>query len=188
VRELKALRTAAINLPSMKISDRVPLDLRLPFPVTVSEIGAEFDLQSMDADRFGIELSNSRGETYRIGYDRQENEYFSDRRRAGDSSFSDNFSDRVHRARRIGDGGTIRMHLVLDVASVELFADGGATVMTDIFFPTEEFDRVSLFADGGEVKLLRGEVHRLESIWRDQTAPGRISGRGNTHISRPGQE
>lgn len=165
VRELASLRTTTIPLSSMKVRDRVPLEERLPFPVTVSEMSVEFALEPGASGRFGVELSNSRGEIYRIGYDAEQDEYFSDRRRAGDSSFSDKFADRVHRARRVGDAGTVRMHLVLDVASVELFADDGATVMTDIFFPTEKFDRAAFFSEGEEVELLRGEVHQLASIW-----------------------
>ena len=165
VRELASLRRTTVLLPSMKVEGRVPLEERLPFPVTVSEMSIEFALEPGASGRFGVELSNSRGEIYRIGYDPEHDEYFSDRRGAGDSSFSDKFADRVHRARRIGDTDTVRMHLVLDVASVELFADGGATVMTEVFFPNEDFDRAAFFAEGEEVELLRGEIHRLESIW-----------------------
>lgn len=47
---------------------------------------------------------------------------------------------------------------------MELFADDGATVMTDIF-PSESFDRLALHAEGGKATVLGGEVTRLESIW-----------------------
>lgn len=37
----------------------------------------------------------------------------------------------------------------------ELFADNGETVMTEIFFPSEDFDRVKLFAEGGKARLIK---------------------------------
>jgi sucrose-6-phosphate hydrolase SacC (GH32 family) len=46
------------------------------------------------------------------------------------------------------------------VASCELFADGGEVVMTDIFFPGEEFSEVKLVVSGGEVEV-RGEVYEM---------------------------
>jgi fructan beta-fructosidase len=57
------------------------------------------------------------------------------------------------------------MHLYFDVASVELFADGGVTTLTDIFFATEPFDRIALFAEGGTVVMAGGEVWALRGIW-----------------------
>jgi fructan beta-fructosidase len=35
------------------------------------------------------------------------------------------------------------MTLIVDVASVELFADNGLTVMTEIFFPSQPFNKIS---------------------------------------------
>lgn len=50
------------------------------------------------------------------------------------------------------------MNLYIDVASVELFADDGATVLTDIFFPNEDFKMAKVFAQNGTAKLLNGQV------------------------------
>ena len=51
------------------------------------------------------------------------------------------------------------------MASVELFADDGATVLTDIFFPSTPFDRIALYVKGGKVRVVGGVVSRLRSIW-----------------------
>jgi sucrose-6-phosphate hydrolase SacC (GH32 family) len=56
------------------------------------------------------------------------------------------------------------MRLLFDVASVELFADGGATVMTEVFFPSSPFESISLYAEGGKAELVAGEIHRLAGI------------------------
>jgi fructan beta-fructosidase len=165
VRELAALRAESVSLPAMVVDGRIDVGDRLPFPVMTSEVVLEFRRAPGAPGSFGIELANSRGETYRVGFDARRGEYFSDRRNAGDHSFSDKFGHGIHRARRLADGDTVRMRLVLDVASAELFADDGATVMTDIFFPTEVFDRIAVFSEDGAAVQVRGEVHRLNAIW-----------------------
>ena len=57
------------------------------------------------------------------------------------------------------------MRLFLDVSSMELFADQGATVMTEIFFPTEPFSRMSIYGAGAPATLLGGRVWSLAGIW-----------------------
>jgi sucrose-6-phosphate hydrolase SacC (GH32 family) len=44
------------------------------------------------------------------------------------------------------------LRLFIDAASVELFADGGSTVMTSVFFPRSPFDRMTL--DGIKSRVL----------------------------------
>jgi fructan beta-fructosidase len=55
--------------------------------------------------------------------------------------------------------------LLIDVSSVELFADGGLTVMTEIFFPNKPYSKVSIrSADNALMKKF--EYIRLNNIWR----------------------
>jgi fructan beta-fructosidase len=46
-----------------------------------------------------------------------------------------------------------------------LFADDGATVMTDIFFPESPFTTVRLVAKKGKVRLIAAKAHTLKRIW-----------------------
>lgn len=155
-------------------------------PTTVHQLGANFELAPNLLDsispaqmelvldiepsanaRFSVELSNPKGEVYRIGYDAKANQFFSDRTKAGDHSFSPDFAKQPSVAPRISTDKTVRLHLFFDAASAELFADGGATVMTEVFFPSEglRFNKLRLVAEGGEVKVLEGEAWGLGRIW-----------------------
>jgi len=71
----------------------------------------------------------------------------------------------VHRAPRISADSIVRMHLYLDRASVELFADGGATALTDIVFPSQDFATLRLVVRGAPVTLQYANVSGLRSIW-----------------------
>lgn len=164
VRELERLRNATVTLRPQRIKGSTDLQREVAFPVATSEVDVEFDLQQTTAQEFGITLSNDRGEVYRLSFDRGAGRFVSDRTRSGPAEFSDKFM-RVHAAPRAATGSTLRMRMYFDVASVELFADDGATVLTDVFFPTAQFTRMTLHATGGEAMLRRGAIHQLRSIW-----------------------
>lgn len=129
----------------------------------------EVNLQAMasateEVGAFGIKLHNELGEEILIGYDPTAMQYFIDRREAGPTDFSDAFAKRLT-APRLMDDRAINLRLIIDVSSVELFADYGGTVMTALFFPTTPFDQLSLFAEGGELEWQRIDGRRLRSIW-----------------------
>ena len=84
---------------------------------------------------FVVELSNGKGELFKIGYDGATNRFFCDRMKSGNLDFSPKFATQVDFAPRISNNKTIKMHLFFDRASCELFADGGEVAMTEIFFP-----------------------------------------------------
>lgn len=121
--------------------------------------------------RCGVELSNARGERYRVGYDASQKLYFSDRTQAGETRFSPAFAVTAHTASRpVGATGPLQLRLFFDATSAELFADDGALQMTDQFFPTEDFSRATLFGEGPGARLLGARVHRLARVW----GPGRL--------------
>jgi len=113
----------------------------------------------------GIELSNSRGEKYAIGYDGDLDQYFSDRTRSGNTSFSESFADKIVVTPRLFKNNTIEWHIYIDVASVELFADQGSVTMTEIFFPGEDFNKIKFYAKNGTVNLINCKFYSLKSIW-----------------------
>ena len=135
---------------------------KLGFSPKTSEMILEVELPEGAKPDFGIALSNSKGEVYQVGFDAAKNEFYSDRTKAGPSGFSNKFATKRHVAPRASDDKTIRLHLFFDVASCELFADGGDVVMTDIFFPGEDFSKVSLFSSNGEVNVKNARFYSIK--------------------------
>jgi fructan beta-fructosidase len=166
VKELQMLRTASHKIENQEIAGEIDLTKRLEFPPAQMELTLEIELAEASPANFGIELSNAKGEKYRIGYDAAANKFYSDRTQAGEGAFSKKFAEKIHTAPRLSTDKTLRLHLFFDVASAELFADDGATAVTDIFFPSEVFSTVKIYAEKGKVKLSKGEAYSLKSIWR----------------------
>ncbi|MCB1552707.1 MAG: glycoside hydrolase family 32 protein [Xanthomonadales bacterium] len=162
VGELEALRVEPIRFDRRPVHDPL-LIAEDAAGLLPREVVLEVSLQG-EGD-VGIELDNDLGQSYRIGFDRTSATFFSDRQRAGSHAFSPAFADRVHRAPRASNDPVLRMRLLFDTASVELFADDGSVAMTETFFPDRPFRRMRLFTQGDPVELLRGESWRWRSIW-----------------------
>lgn len=128
----------------------------------LAEVKVEIDLNETAAKDFGIQLFNNKNENIRIGYDRESNRFYVDRTNPGKKEFSTDFAG-IQYAPRFSDSNILTLHIFVDVASVELFADGGVSCMTAIFFPNEDFTQLKLYNDG-EVKLSI-EAYELKSIW-----------------------
>jgi len=43
--------------------------------------------------------------------------------------------------------------------------DEGVIVMTELFFPNEDFTKVTLFTNDGSGELVKGDIFNLQSIW-----------------------
>ncbi|MFQ5445407.1 MAG: glycoside hydrolase family 32 protein [Saprospiraceae bacterium] len=166
VKELEQLRQKNYSVEPASLTGDLDLTDELGFPPALMEVVLEVELPEGSAAEFGVALSNDLGEEYRVGFEATTGQFYSDRTKAGESAFSTVFAGSRVFAPRIGTGRKVQLHLFFDVASCELFADDGATVMTEIFFPHKDYDRVKLFADGGEVNLLKGEFYGLKSIWQ----------------------
>ncbi|MEO6232323.1 MAG: GH32 C-terminal domain-containing protein, partial [Ferruginibacter sp.] len=57
------------------------------------------------------------------------------------------------------------MTLIIDVSSVELFADNGLTVMTEIFFPNKPYKKINIQSTEAAV-INRLAYTKLDSIWK----------------------
>lgn len=90
-----------------------------------------------------IVLSNKAGDKLLVGYDSKSKMYYIDRTHSGATDFEKDFAKK-HSAPRIAVSENAKISLILDVASAELFADDGLTVMTDVFFPSTPIDGVKL--------------------------------------------
>lgn len=120
-----------------------------------------FKHEKMDVS---IRFSNDVGDYLLVGFSTDENAYFIDRTNAGKSNFSDQFAKK-HFAKLDYNSNSIEMIIYLDYSSVELFADGGRRVMTDIFFPKKPYYKIEILSNLNGVQLNNGSITELNRIW-----------------------
>jgi fructan beta-fructosidase len=102
---------------------------------TENFIPNRIDLKDMKATDFEIILSNTFNEKLVVGYHADKKQFYIDRTKAGVSNFNQGFAA-VAVAPRLSYAMNMDLSILLDKTSIELFADGGRSVMTALFFPT----------------------------------------------------
>ncbi|KAB2340200.1 glycoside hydrolase family 32 protein [Actinomadura rudentiformis] len=128
------------------------------------DIEATFSLK--DAERFGLKVrTGAGGQETVIGYDTTTHELYVDRSRSGAVDFNSTFPG-VQRAPLKAENGKVKLRILVDWSSVEVFGGGGEAVITDQVFPDPASQGVQIFAENGTVKLDRADVWHLGS-YRD---------------------
>jgi fructan beta-fructosidase len=163
-RELQALRRAHHHIADVS-ADEANAWLRaqdvrgtaLEIEVTVSvPPPPSASLQGRAAQwggEMGLRVRVGAAEETVIGYAPIEQQLYVDRSRAGDNSFSPRFDDRHAASVPLRDGA-LRLHVFVDACSVEVFADEGRVVLSELIFPSDTSDGVTVFGEGVRVQSL----------------------------------
>lgn len=164
VKEIEKLYGVSYAIEAQTVKDNLDISQNGPFQTATFEL--DLEMEAIGKSDFAIELSNDKNQKVLIGYKANEDKYYIDRSEAGNHAFSDSFGA-IHFGPRVSSDNNFSIKLLVDVASVELFADDGKTVMTDIFFPDEKFTKIKLVVNEGQMKILSGKVNSLKSIWEN---------------------
>ncbi len=137
--ELNKIQSKPISTYNLKITKSFDISGKtgkIKFPCRIN-------LSFEEIKDFSLVASNDKGEELIIGYDKKQNQYFIDRTKSGKIDFQKEFAAR-HTAPRFTDSGKMNISLIIDVSSVELFADDGLTVMTEIFFSNKPYNKIHI--------------------------------------------
>ncbi|WP_037681727.1 glycoside hydrolase family 32 protein [Streptomyces griseus] len=125
------------------------------------DVEATFSLK--DAERFGLKVrTGAGGEETVIGYDTTTQELYVDRTHSGTVDFNSTFPG-IQTAPLKAANGKIKLRVLVDWSSVEVFGGSGEAVITDQIFPDPAGQGVQVFAENGSVKLDKATVWHLHS-------------------------
>ena len=165
VAELQSIRDKKYKIKTQTLNGNLDLNKQHNLSGNLFEI--ELELVMKGSDIFTVSFSNDAGENYQVGYDAGKQHFFSNRMKAGKSAFSEIFANKIHTAPRVSTEEKVKLHLFVDVASAELFADDGEVVLTDIFFPKDGFTNISL-SSNSPIEITSGTIYLLNRIWSDK--------------------
>ncbi|WP_416418750.1 glycoside hydrolase family 32 protein [Paenarthrobacter aromaticivorans] len=125
-------------------------DLGADFASRTQLIELEMDLTSAREAGILLRRSADGSASLRISYNKEKRTVRVDRSKAGTSNFSEKFSPYHEVALpSSGSDGKVRLHILLDSSSVEVFAQDGAAVISDTFFPDWDNTGSSVFSMDG---------------------------------------
>jgi fructan beta-fructosidase len=163
VEQLKRLREHMYDVRELRVgpNDNPLSDLQ----GDMLEINAVLEVE--DARELGVKVRVSEDDETVIGYDMERQVVYFDRTKSGKVDFHERFPCRQEVPLPLKDH-QIRLRIFVDRSSVEVFADDGKVVMTNLIFPGDQSNRLELFAMGGHVKVVSMDVYRMRSIFSMQ--------------------
>lgn len=162
VAELAALR----DKPSVSVRNKPAGGNGRNFPLPGSNGGAceiLLDIDSRKAGSVDITISNNDGESALLCYDAKAHTMSFDRRRSGLTDFSQDFPT-VTTAPTFETDGKLSLRIFIDRSSIEVFGNGGKTVMTNLVFPTVPYSSVSVSAKGGNARIENLKIYPIKEL------------------------
>jgi fructan beta-fructosidase len=124
---------------------------------------SKFNFIFSKLNNYAIEFSNILNEKVIIGYDKEKNNFYLDRKKSGIVEFNKDFAS-VNFAPRFSNNEEINLTIYLDKASFEVFADDGLSILTSVVFPNEDFNKIMMLSSKNS-KLIKFTYTPLSSIW-----------------------
>ncbi len=138
-----------IRVSSSEQTDAHSFELRSSIPLgTAQEVG--WKILAVD------------GSSTTVGYDRQSGKVFVDRTHSGLTGFSKDFPARTE-ALLSPTGDILRLDILVDRCSVEVFADNGRIAMTNLVFPPPGARGVEMYSKGGKPGTATMKLWELKS-------------------------
>lgn len=165
VKEFDKLKSGSTSLFEGKVGKNIGKDISADsLRLNQCELNFEFRIGIGFNDTLGLIIKNEQGEKFIAGYSGITKQIFIDRTKSGNSSFSKGFASVVKAPYEASE--VLKIRMFIDAASAELFIDDGKLVMTTLFFPNENYSKLSLFSGGENVLPGKAEFNELASIWR----------------------
>ncbi|WP_379962992.1 glycoside hydrolase family 32 protein [Epilithonimonas sp. UC225_85] len=115
--------------------------------IDLSKSVIDLDLKKMSAGKYTFTIKNTLGEQLTFWIDNKTKELFIDRSKSGKTGFGKNYAKPVTKAPLKQLYSSVKMKLVIDKTSIEIFFNDGEKVLTEIFFPNENFSELTLSTD-----------------------------------------
>lgn len=123
--------------------------------------------EGSNSAQFGIivRATDDLQEQTRIGYDFSTKELFVDRTKSGEVEFEETFAEEYRTELLANDEGKIKLRILVDWSSVEVFGGEGEVVVTAQIFPSDKATTSRLFSKGGSTEDVSFQADAVPSVW-----------------------
>lgn len=181
VKEVEALRKDTRSFDPITVKDEYKIDEIAPQTDGAYEL--EMDITPNTSGVAGFDLMNAKGEVAKIYLDMKSGKLVMDRTASGLVAFGEKSEPHAketddHRKTMsvnyqndfalgtwaplsLCEGKTYHLNVFVDKCSVEIFVDGGRIAMTNLVFPTEPYNTLRFYTEGGEAQVSNMKVYKL---------------------------
>lgn len=160
VREINNYISKSIKKPNLEIDKETILANKSE--IDFSSLDIQFKIKNIQDDIYTFSLYNSVGDSIKFGVNNNEKEFFLDRTKSGNLSFSDKFAPNISIAIIKEEYKSIDVRVLLDKTSIEIFYNNGKTVMTEIFFPQKPLEIFSVKSKKFNIEIENLTIKQLK--------------------------
>lgn len=147
ISEIELLRGEMYQFKDIEVSSTG--DFETGVEMIQGEIVAEFQIDNVNqVDQIGVKVRTGKDEETLIGYAPKASKVFVTRTASGQTEFSERFTAGAS-ALYTPDGNKVRLQILVDRESVEIFVGDGHITLTELIFPDLQSQGISLFASNG---------------------------------------
>jgi fructan beta-fructosidase len=150
--------------PAVQLRDQPIAEGVTALPANAEAAWIDATLYTGTALRSGLLVRTGSGQQTAIGYDRLTGRLYVDRTRSGEVGFDAGFPS-VATAPLTTTAGVVRLTILVDWSSVEVFAQDGRVLLTEQIFPSPGSTGLAAFATGGTATLRSITVSPMRSAW-----------------------
>ncbi|QOS81573.1 glycoside hydrolase family 32 protein [Paenibacillus sp. JNUCC31] len=155
--ELEQARTPVLSLQDVSIGhvQEQLKDLKL--------VSYEIHMEWAPNQSIHFALRSGAGNETVVGIDCERNEVYVDRNQSGVSDFHEHFCGR-HAAHLYTTEGNLNLRIYVDESSVEVFANDGEAVITDLIYPDASSKGISMEAKVSDIVISSLNIYELSSV------------------------
>lgn len=112
--------------------------------IDLSRLRIQLEMNHLKSDKYDFTFQNSFGDRLSFGIDNIKKQYYLNRQNSGKVTFSDKFANTISKAPIKNPSNMLKIEVLVDKTSIEVFYNDGETIMTEIFFPNEPFEAFSI--------------------------------------------
>ena len=155
--ELLALRDKPVKKGSFKVNK--VREVKKLLKENSGAYGIEVKVKNVNANEFGFQLYNSKGEEVSFSYNLSTKQFSMDRTQSGKTSFSKHFA--AVTSAPIKQQSTYTLRLLIDKCSIEAFDGDGKFAMTNLVFPSEPYNDMKFYSKDGSCQVISLNVYQL---------------------------
>lgn len=130
--------------------------------IDLSKLNLELKLNNLKEKIYTINFLNKSGDTLSLGLNNVDKAFFLDRRKSGKVDFSEKFAPKVSEVKTDAIHKELKVQILLDKTSIEVFYNDGEVVMTELFFPNEPMETFSITIHDDYVYLTNIKVQEFK--------------------------
>ena len=181
VKETETLRKSTRSIENVTVESETVID-SITDGIN-SGVELEMDIVPGKAQTVGFDIMNAKGEKTKIYLDLKSGRAVMDRTESGLIAFGEkaepHFKENHDRRKTesvnyindfalgtwaplsLCEGKSYHLNVFVDKCSVELFVDGGRIAMTNLVFPTEVYNSLRFYTEGGKAEIKNLNIHKL---------------------------